>query len=209
MKLNDRDLIRKEPSSVIVNHWVLAISCILLTISGFGFLYKLEWVGMLFGGFNAMKVVHNWLGVIFTISLIVTLPTWLKECSTYDKDDLAWIMAAGGYLSHKVAIPPMHKLNTGQKLAYLGVLGMGVGVAASGFAIWLLPASKTLLLWSHFLHNVCFVGIGIFIPIHVYLGAIANPGTMRIMISGTVPVWWARKKSPKWIQEVEEGRSSH
>jgi formate dehydrogenase subunit gamma len=207
MKLNDKDLIRKEPPSVIVNHWVLAISCILLTISGFAFLYKIEWIGMLFGGFNAMKVVHNWLGIVFSLSLVMTLPTWFKECSTYDKDDLAWIKAAGGYLSHKAAIPPMHKLNTGQKLAYLGVLGMGIGIAVSGFAIWLLPASKTLLLWSHFIHNVCFVGICLFIPIHVYLGAIANPGTMQIMITGMVPVWWARKKSPKWIQEVEEGKS--
>jgi cytochrome b subunit of formate dehydrogenase len=32
---------------------------------------------------------------------------------------------------------------------------------------------------------------------------------MQIMISGMVPVWWARKKSPKWIQEVEEGKASH
>ncbi len=207
MKLNDRDLIRKEPPFVIINHWVLAISCILLTISGFAFLYQLEGLAMFFGGFNAMKYVHNWLGVIFTISLVVTMPTWLKECTTYDKDDIAWIKVAGGYLSHKVAIPPMHKLNTGQKLAYLGVLGMGFGIAATGFVIWLFPTNQTLMILSHFLHNACFVGIAIFIPVHVYLGAIANPGTMRIMISGTVPVWWARKKSPKWIQEVEEGRS--
>lgn len=206
MKLNDNDIIRKEPMFVIVNHWVLAISCILLTISGFGFLYQNELIGTMFFGFAAMKLIHNWLGVIFTVSLLVTIPTWLKECSTYDKDDLAWIMVAGGYLSHKVTIPPMHKLNTGQKLAYLGVLGMGFGIAASGFAIWLMTPSQGLIFWSHLVHNLCFIGIAIFIPIHVYLGAIANPGTMRIMISGTVPVWWARKKSPKWIQEVEEGR---
>lgn len=209
MKLNDRDLIRKEPMSVIVNHWVLAISCILLTISGFAFLYQLQGVAMFFGGFTAMKHIHNWLGVVFTISLIATIPTWLKECSTYDKDDIEWIKVAGGYLSHKVTIPPMHKLNTGQKLAYLGVLGMGFGIAASGFAIWLLPSSQTIMLLSHMVHNLCFVGIAIFIPVHVYLGAIANPGTMQIMISGMVPVWWARKKSPKWIQEVEEGKASH
>ena len=209
MKLNDRDLIRKEPMSVIVNHWVLAISCILLTISGFGFLYQLDGIAMFFGGFNAMKNIHNWLGVIFTISLIATMPTWLKECSTYDKDDIAWVKVAGGYLSHNVTIPPMHKLNTGQKLAYLGVLGMGFGIAVSGFVIWLYPSNQQYMLLSHLLHNLCFVGIAIFIPVHVYLGAIANPGTMQIMISGMVPVWWARKKSPKWIQEVEEGKASH
>ena len=206
MKLNDNDLIRKEPLYVIVNHWVLAVSCILLTISGFGFLYPDQPIGSLFGGSAAMKYIHNWLGVFFTISLLATIPTWLRECVTFDKDDIEWIKVAGGYLSHKVAIPPMHKLNTGQKLAYLGVLGMGFGIIVTGFVIWLMPPAQSLIFWSHLLHNLCFIGIAIFIPVHVYLGAIANPGTMRIMMSGTVPVWWARKKSPKWIQEVEEGR---
>jgi formate dehydrogenase subunit gamma len=206
MKLNDSELIRKETTFGIVNHWTLAISCILLTISGFGFLYQNEFIGTLFGGFTAMKYIHNWLGVVFTVSLLLSMPIWLKECIMYDKDDVAWIRAAGGYLSHKVAIPPMHKLNTGQKFAYLGVLGMGFGIIATGFVIWLFPANQTLMILAHFLHNLCFIGIALFIPVHVYLGAIANPGTMRIMIYGTVPVWWARKKSPKWIQEVEEGR---
>lgn len=206
MKLNDRDLIRKETTFGIVNHWTLAISCILLTISGYGFLFQIQFIGTLFGGFETMKYIHNYLGVVFTASLILSMAFWLKECITFDKDDITWIKVAGGYLSHKVAIPPMHKLNTGQKLAYLGVLGMGFGIIATGFIIWLMPENRSLLILAHFIHNVCFVGMAMFIPIHIYLGAIANPGTMRIMIYGTVPVWWARKKSPKWIQEVEEGR---
>jgi len=209
MKLNDFDMIRKETPLAILTHWALAVSCILLTISGFAFLYKLEVVAMFFGGFNVMKHIHNWMGVVFTISLAMTIPMWFRECIAFDEDDKKWIMVAGGYLSHKVAIPPMHKLNTGQKLAYLGVLGMGGGIIVSGFIIWLYPSSQTLMLLAHMLHNLCFIGIAIFIPVHVYLGAIANPGTMRIMIYGTVPVWWARKKSPKWIQEVEEGKATH
>lgn len=202
-------MIRKESTLAIVNHWALAGSCILLTISGFGFLYQNEIIGTVFGGFTAMKYIHNWLGVVFMVSLILSIPMWLKECIEFDKDDVQWIKVAGGYISHKVQVPPMHKLNTGQKLAYLGVLGMGGGIILSGFIIWLFPANQTLMLLAHFIHNLCFIGIALFIPVHVYLGAIANPGTMRIMMYGTVPVWWARKKSPKWIQEVEEGRSHH
>jgi formate dehydrogenase subunit gamma len=209
MKLNDLDMIRKESTFAIINHWALAGSCILLTISGFGFLYQIEFIGAIFGGFTAMKYIHNWLGVVFTISLLMSIPMWFRECTTFDKDDIEWIKVAGGYISHKVTVPPMHKLNTGQKLAYLGVLGMGGGIILSGFIIWIFAANQTLMLLAHLLHNLCFIGIALFIPVHVYLGAIANPGTMRIMIYGTVPVWWARKKSPKWIQEVEEGRSHH
>jgi formate dehydrogenase subunit gamma len=207
MKLNERDLIRKETPLGIANHWALAVSCILLTISGFGFLFRNELIGSLFGGFAAMKVIHNWLGVVFTVSLVLSMFNWLRESLSFDKDDIAWIKVGGGYLSHKVAIPPMHKLNTGQKLSYLGVLGMGFGIIVSGFVIWLAPPKQSWMILSHLVHNICFVGIAVFIPIHVYLSAIANPGTMRIMLHGTVPVWWARKKSPKWIQEVEAGHS--
>jgi cytochrome b subunit of formate dehydrogenase len=41
------------------------------------------------------------------------------------------------------------------------------------------------------------------IPAHIYLGSLANPGTLRIMIYGTVPYSWAKKRHPKWIAEVE------
>jgi formate dehydrogenase subunit gamma len=40
------------------------------------------------------------------------------------------------------------------------------------------------------------------VPVHVYLGTLANPGTFRIMVYGTVPMDFARKKYPKWIKEI-------
>lgn len=209
MKLNNNDLIRKETSFGIANHWTLATSCLLLALSGFAFLFHLEFVGKLFGGFPAMKVIHNWLGVVFAVSLFLSIFNWLKESVTFDHDDVLWIVAAGGYLGKwwKKPAPPMHKLNTGQKLFYLTLLVCGAGTILTGFVIWLFPGNQQMMIWSHFLHNVCFIIIALFIPIHLYLGTIANPGTLRIMIQGTVPVWWARKKSPKWIKEVEEGHA--
>ncbi len=135
MKLNDFDMIRKESTAAIINHWALAGSCILLTITGFGFLYQIEFIGTIFGGFTVMKHIHNWLGVVFAISLLLSIPMWFKECTTFDEDDKKWIRVAGGYLSHKVEIPPMHKLNTAEA-GYLGVLGMAAA-SRSGFVIWL------------------------------------------------------------------------
>jgi formate dehydrogenase subunit gamma len=37
---------------------------------------------------------------------------------------------------------------------------------------------------------------------HIYLATLANPGTFRIMIYGTVPVEWARKRHEKWVQKM-------
>jgi formate dehydrogenase subunit gamma len=206
MKLNNGDLIRKESTFGIVNHWTLAISCIVLSISGFGFLFQMQSIGNVFGGFGSMKTIHNWVGVVFAASLVLSMFNWLMESIHFDVDDFRWIAAGGGYLGKWAKAPPMYKLNTGQKFFYLTLLGAGIAIIATGFIIWLMPENKPALLLSHFIHNVSFIVIAAFIPIHVYLGSIGNPGTLRIMIYGTVPVWWARKKSAKWIKEVEEGR---
>jgi formate dehydrogenase subunit gamma len=211
MKLKNNDMLQKETSSSILNHWVLAISCLLLSLSGFAFLFHIEAIGTLFGGFPMMRNIHNWLGVIFSISLVVSMFNWGKECITFGYYDIEWCLAAGGYLGkfYKKKAPPMHKLNTGQKFFYLCLVGCGFGIIFSGFFIWLSSGMQTLMILSHFLHNVCFIVIIIFLPVHIYLSTFGNPGTLQIMTSGKVPVWWARKKSQVWVEEVEEGRHTH
>jgi formate dehydrogenase subunit gamma len=200
----DRDtLVKKAGGFEIFNHWVLAISCFILTISGFAFLFHLKSVGALFGGFPLMRDIHNWAGVVFSVSLFLTMFNYLREAFSFDSDDLQWMKVAGGYLSKKVKVPPMGKLNSGQKLYYIALLGSGVTIAASGFVIWLLPENKQWVLISHLFHNVSFILFMIAVPVHMYLATIANPGTLRIMLSGKIPYWWAKKKHPKWVAELE------
>jgi formate dehydrogenase subunit gamma len=202
-------MIRKETRFDIINHWSMAVSCILLSITGYGFLFRVELIGLGFGGFNTMKTIHNWLGVIFTLSLLLSMGPYLKEALTFDADDLRWIRVAGGYLSHNVKSPPMGKINTGQKFFYLGLLFCGVGISVTGFLIWFMPGNKEWLRWFHLFHNLCFLYFVVSIPIHIYLGTFANPGSIQIMISGMVLYEWAKKKYPKWIAEVEQHASKH
>ncbi len=193
----------KATSGEIINHWILAVSCILLIITGYGFVFKIEGIYALFGSNATMKVVHNWTGVIFTFSLAGTLLNYLGEALDLSKDDWTWIKMGGGYLSKKaVAVPPMGKINTGQKLYYLAILAGGIGIAASGLAIWLLPGMRTLILVSHLVHNLAFVLFVVAVPAHIYLGTLANPGLLRIMINGTVPLEVAKKRYPKWMKEL-------
>lgn len=200
------EMVRKASTFEILNHWVLAISCILLAISGYGFLFKIEGIAAVFGGANMMKDIHNYLGIVFSVSLFLSIFNWLKDALTFDADDIKWIACAGGYLSKHPKIPPMGKLNTGQKFYYIALLVFGTAIAVSGFIIWLLPGNKTYVLWSHLIHNISFVVLMIAVPVHIYLATIANPGTFRIMIYGTVPYKWAAKKHPKWIQELSHGK---
>jgi formate dehydrogenase subunit gamma len=196
------EMVKKASTEEIINHWVLAVSCILLIITGYGFLFQLKGIGALFGGFNAMKLVHNWLGVVFLVSLLVTLTNYFKECIDLGPDDWQWMRVGGGYLSKNVNVPPMGKLNTGQKLYYLAILAAGIVIAITGFVIWLVPDSRGLRIAAHLFHNLAFLLFVVAVPAHIYLGTLANPGTFRIMVYGTVPVEFAKKKYPKWMKEI-------
>jgi formate dehydrogenase subunit gamma len=197
------EMVRKASTTEIINHWVLAVSCFLLIITGFGFLFQLTEIGNLFGGFNTMKTVHNWTGIVFSVSLLGTLFNYLREALDLSMDDWNWIKIGGGYLTRgHVNVPPMGKINTGQKLYYLAILAAGIGIIASGLAIWLVPDMRTLTLVSHLAHNIAFVLFVAAVPAHIYLGTLANPGLLQIMIRGTVPLEVAKKRYPKWIKET-------
>ncbi|HUJ16862.1 MAG TPA: cytochrome b/b6 domain-containing protein [Nitrospirota bacterium] len=197
------EMIRKASVAEIINHWVLAASCLLLIITGYGFLFQLKPVYALFGSNYTMKVVHNWTGVVFTISLFGTLFNYLGESLDLSIDDWNWIKVGGGYLTKgHVNVPPMGKINTGQKLYYFAILAGGLGIIASGLAIWLMPGMKMLILISHLVHNLSFVLFVVAVPIHAYLGSFANPGLIKIMIDGMVPLEVAKKRYPKWMKEI-------
>lgn len=199
------NMVKKANAFEILNHWVMAVSFIILTVTGYGFLFHLEQLNSVFGNFNVMKNWHNWSGVVFTVSLFFTIFNYLPVSLSFGGDDMAWIFKAGGYFSKKASVPPQDRLNAGQKLLYLTVLVLGTAIALSGFIIWLRPAGIDLRKWvllSHLVHNISFVLMVVIIPLHIYLATLANPGTFRIMVYGTVPLEWAKKRHAKWVQKM-------
>lgn len=194
------EMVRKSSVDEILNHWILAGSCILLIITGFAFLFHLQPISAVFGGPSGMKEVHNWGGVVFALSLLYSMRHYLLDALDYDADDLQWFKVAGGYLSHKVTVPPMGKYNPGQKLYYLAVVAAGIAIAVSGLGMWFMKENKSLMLLSHIVHNLAFVIFVIAVPVHMYLGTLANPGTLKLMVTGTLPLDEAKKRYPKWMK---------
>ena len=99
-------------------------------------------------------------------------------------------------------LPAQGRLNAGQKGYYLLLLLTGGAIAASGFVIWLMPGVKKWILISHLAHNISFDLLMLAVPSHIYLATLANPGTFRIMVYGTVPLEWAKKRHAKWVQKM-------
>ena len=194
------EMVKKVSGGEILNHWIMAISCILLIITGYGFLFHIEGIGSLFGGFETMKTVHNWTGVVFAVSLLISIGYYLGESLKYDADDRQWFKVAGGYLSKAAKVPPMGKHNPGQKLYYLVILLSGIAIALSGLGIWLMKDNTAIMLLSHIVHNVAFIIFILAVPMHIYLSTLANPGTFQIMVNGKVPLGLAKKRYPKWMK---------
>ncbi len=194
------EMVRKSSVDEILNHWILAGSCILLMITGFAFLFHMESVSAVFGGFDGMKTIHNWGGVVFGLSLLYSMRHYLKDALEYDADDMQWFKVAGGYLSHKVTVPPMGKYNPGQKLYYLAIVVAGITIALSGFTLWFMKDNASMLLLAHLVHNIAFIVFVIAVPVHAYLGTLASPGTFKLMVSGTLPLSEAKRRYPKWMK---------
>jgi len=197
-------MIQKTTSYERFVHWLMALSCIALLLTGFGFLYadELGWINTLFGGKAVAKVVHNFGGLAFLVSLLMAIGIWIPEARTWSKDDSEWVKMLGGYLSKGSVPPPQGKLNAGQKFVVWIVVIFGLLISLSGLLMWLNPGNKGMMMLGHFIHNLSFMAFAFLVPAHIYLATAANPGTFRIMTRGDVPIQWAKKKHAKWVKDI-------
>ena len=189
-----------------VLHWMLALSCILLCITGLGMMFQtFNFIGYFFGGLKSLKLVHNFAGLIFAISLLLVIRMWWKEAGVFVfPEDLEWIKVAGGYLWHVDNVPETGKYNPGQKLFFLTVAAAGLMMIVTGLIMWFPTHLPTgLVRWMYPLHALGFVAIFAFFFIHLYLGTIGNPGTVQAMIHGWVTRGWLKKQHPGWLHEME------
>lgn len=193
-------MIQKTTAFERIVHWLLALSCLVLLLTGLGFLYpqQLGWLNSVFGGVHFAKGVHNWGGLVFIVSLVLSLGTWVPDCLKWSAEDSQWLGMLGGYFSKGSEVPPQGKINAGQKVMGIVVFISGAVIALSGLIMWLTTPSALWVL----IHNICFLLFAVLVPIHIYMATAANPGTFRIMTRGDIPLYWAKKKHSKWVQEI-------
>jgi formate dehydrogenase subunit gamma len=189
-----------------VIHWALAITCLILCITGLGMMFHaFNFIGTVMGGLRILKYVHNYTAVLFTISLIMAVRMWWKEAGVFEMpQDLNWMMTAGGYLWHVDKVPEVGKYNPGQKAFFLAVAVFGAVMVLTGFIMWFQPLQLGLVVMMYPLHALGFLVIFAFFFVHLYLGTIGSPGSAPAMFSGWVTRAWAKKQHPLWLKEMEE-----
>ena len=184
-------------------HWVVGVTFVLLLATGLAFSHpSLFWLTALLGGGPSARVLHPWVGVLFSLGMIAMAFVWARDM-LLDDADRRWLGAVKAYATRDHGnVPPAGKYNAGQKMFFWFQALFAVAHLASGVLLWF-PSGfdAALLQWMRLIHYGVTLGGGALLVVHVYLGTVAYPGTARAMIDGTVTERWARHHHPRWHEE--------
>lgn len=195
-------------------HWVNAIAFVALAISGivmaFGKFFLLPIMGAtLFGWLTyALKNLHNFVGPLFAVSLVVVIFTFIKD-NLPAKEDINWLLKGGGLLSGKEV--PSHRFNAGEKVVFwAGVFFFGLIVVGSGlFLDKLLPVvefTRANMQVAHMIHaSAAALMMALFMG-HIYLGTIGMKGAYKAMKTGYVDETWAKEHHELWYDDIKAGK---
>lgn len=188
-------------------HWFVAISFVLLTITG---------LSMLFGRYVLIPVmgaegfawwagiamnIHNYLGPAFSIGLLLMIVLWVRH-NIPNATDIAWFKQGGGLIGK--GHPSAGKLNGGEKVWFwVGVFALGIIVSVTGvildFPIWGQTRSDMAL--AQGIHAIAaIIWIGFFFG-HAYIGTLGTEGALEGMTTGRVDVNWAKQHHDLWLEE--------
>jgi len=119
-------------------HWTLAISFIVLGITGLLSLFGRTVVIPLLGHelyapiATVSKWVHNNVSWAFIVGLVMIFAMWVMH-NLPSRTDIKWIAQGGGLFTK--AHPPAKKFNAGQKLIFWSCILFGGSIAVSGLAL--------------------------------------------------------------------------
>lgn len=195
-------------------HWTNAIAFCILAISGivmaFGKFFLLPIIGQtLFGYFTYfLKNLHNFVGPLFVVSLIIIILTFIKD-NLPQRGDIAWLVRLGGVLGKKEA--PSNRFNAGEKgMFWIGNLLLGAIVVASGLVLdQLVPNllyDRGTMQQAHMIHAVAAVLMMAMLLFHIYMGTIGMRGAYRAMREGYVDEEWAQEHHAYWYEDIKAGK---
>jgi formate dehydrogenase gamma subunit len=187
-------------------HLFRLIAFILLSITGLILAFNLHlWQELLFSSAEELLNWHIWSGVVFIITTVCGMFLWFKDAlfASYDKE---WVRRIGGYLGYRGKVPA-GRFNAGQKMFYWYTTIFGTIMIVTGLVLIFksLFSLSTICITST-VHNLIGFVLIAGVMAHAYLGTIANPGTWRVLVDGSVTREWAQHHHINWFKEVMRKR---
>lgn len=210
--------VRRYSGSARINHWVVAISFVLLMISGLSLFHpSLYGLTALFGGGATVRWLHPWIGIVMAVAFLGLFVRFLWA-NLPEFTDFVWIAKIRHVLAGREEfLPEVGKYNAGQKfvfwsqsilLAVMLVTGIGLwestlGTVEQALGFKATIDQKRLAAVLHAGAAVLMIAIWI---IHVY-AAIWVRGTISAMTRGTVTAGWGWRHHRKWLRkEIASGK---
>ena len=198
-------IVRYAPATRVV-HWIVALSFVLLALSGLAMFYPpLFWLSNLFGGGDTMRAVHPWIGLVMVVAFFA-LAGKVRRHMKMPAYDRQWLRQLGDVTANREdKLPEVGRYNAGQKLVYLIALLSLIVLVLSGLEIWrayftaYFPIDVTRL--ASLLHAFFAFVLILTIIIHIYAGLWVK-GSIRAMTRGTVSYGWAWKHHRLWFRDV-------
>lgn len=192
-----------------VNHWIVAISFVLLSLSGLAFFHPaFFFLSAVLGGPVWSRILHPFVGVfLFLVFIGLSVRVW--KDNYFKPVDRAWMKRIKEVINngHGPDQLPVGKYNAGQKLMFWSMVISVLFLLLSGIVMWRAYFAGyfpvTLLRLAMVVHMLfAFIGI-LSLIVHVY-AAIWIKGTVRAMVRGDVEAEWARQHHPEWYRQMTE-----
>jgi formate dehydrogenase subunit gamma len=205
MNSNDPNLIVRYTPNERTNHWITAITFVLLALSGLALFHpSMFWLTALFGGGQWTRILHPFVGVVMFVSFFfLALRFW--HHNYLDRDDVQWLRQIDDVLANREEnLPEIGRYNAGQKLLFFAMVVCLLLLLCSGIVIWrryfsfYFPIGVIRL--AAVVHATAAFVLIVGIVVHIY-AALWIKGSIGAMVRGTVTFGWARKHHPKWFRE--------
>jgi len=215
---------RREMPAVWL-HWFNALVWFFEVITGFALLstggYRVtpgffnEAVLAVFGSRGVLLDFHVTAGIVWTVVLLAYatfgyrnyLKPFLRSLVPR-REDGAWLRtwAARALLRSNQELPPQGKYNAGQKLFGMVLCAGTALVIASGFIMYLMPASGWPVRWAIPVHfaAAAMVVIGLIVHLYMSLFVPSERPALVSMFTGYVPESYAVSHHRLWLEETAD-----
>jgi formate dehydrogenase subunit gamma len=193
-------------------HWAIAISFVILGVTGLimfvGKYVLLPLIGYtLFGWLTQLsKHLHNFVGPLFALSLLVFIVIYIKD-NLPRLYDFKWFVSIGGMFGGTHV--PSGRFNAGEKAWFwIGVVLLSLSASASGLVLNFpnFDQIRAVMIEANVVHSISACAVIILALGHIYLGTIGVEGAYESMRYGYVDEAWAKEHHEYWYNDVKSGK---
>src|SRR5258707_2855696 len=131
------DRIVRYTAATRINHWIVAISFVLLALSGLALFHPaLFWLTNLFGGGPWTRILHPFIGCVMAATFYLLCVKFWRD-NYMQQRDWIWLRKINDVVGNREEnLPDVGRYNAGQKLLFFTLVVCLVTLLLFGIAIW-------------------------------------------------------------------------